>query len=1155
MNTSGVPVASGSGPAPNSNEGNRKPVYDLSDMDLDEILGFRLPIPDEPPHIHIDEVPSRPESPIMDTESDAPFTTVRDQFGLHRVYPFGAPTYIPPSDRRSTVQPTSTLKAGAQIDFTDCPVNQSVRLFLNWFWKPGSRSKSQADANSLVTDVLLHPHFKIEELSKFRGVGRETELLDEFLSDPNLALPAAEGWNQTSVHLPVPSTRSKARTEAEAPKYEVKGVYYRPLMRVIRSALSEEAAKEFHLFPYREYWTPSSAPESQPVATQRSIDELYTADSFLREYGTIRRKVREMGDQREVVVLGLMFWSDATHLAQFGTASLWPIYTYIGNLSKYTRSKPSSKSAYHTAYIPKISDRIFHWFRETFGVNLSPAHQAFLKKELVHAVWALLMDPEFMYAYVHGFEWEFWDKVIRLVFPRIFTHSSDYPERLIIACLRYFARCPCPRCLMEKEDIYRLGTTWDRNFRRDNVRVDSKDVQTRIKAARSLVFSGSALGNEEVENEIRDTSLTLTRSTHSIKLGEHGFNVYNMLVPDPLHDFDVGVFKSVFSQLVRILNARGRKYPTMMNERFREIPPCKTIRRFANNVSEMKRLAGRDFEDILQCAIPALENLFEEEHNTLIRKLLFELATWQALAKLRRHTESTLSELDTSTTRLGTLLRKFVRDTEAYETRDLPSEVASKSRAKAARVRRQMEAGEGVAAEEADGEGPMRRSLSLLTAKLHSLGHYVEVIKKFGSSDGWTTRIGETEHKHSKGWYSRAQKGDGRFVGGIAAQEQRERVFQHLDTGTGTGAEKSQDTLEPMGPDEQVKMSHDKEEPRLLSRWLAQHKNDPAFEGFYEKLITHVYHRLHGSDYTDDEHELTAGERQMVIIEKDMIYAHKTVRIAYTRYDTRREIDTINPSSQADIMMLSHDDRATIHPYWYARVVSIFHVCAYLENPQDPAPPVAKDIEILWIRWFGFDYGHRWGWKVKNLPRVGFIDASVDRSSAFGFISPYDVIRAVHLSPCFESEQGVNGLGPSVVRRPEDHHLDWNYLYVNLFSDCDMFMRFRGGGIGHEYVRQATNVFLKDRDVLDKRRVAAAQEDSEEDAEEDTESDEDEPELGETVEDIESFMARILDDWDEYMEQEFLEMFGDELKGREDDQEGRVHWQEDGEYQDDDDDL
>ena len=62
-----------------------------------------------------------------------------------------------------------------------------------------------------------------------------------------------------------------------------------------------------------------------------------------------------MGDKpRTPVILALMIWSDSTHLASFGTASLWPIYLYFGNLSKYTRAKPSSFAAHHLAYIPKV---------------------------------------------------------------------------------------------------------------------------------------------------------------------------------------------------------------------------------------------------------------------------------------------------------------------------------------------------------------------------------------------------------------------------------------------------------------------------------------------------------------------------------------------------------------------------------------------------------------------------------------------------------------------------------------------------------------------------------------------------------------------------------------------------------------------------------
>jgi hypothetical protein len=59
--------------------------------------------------------------------------------------------------------------------------------------------------------------------------------------------------------------------------------------------------------------------------------------------------------------------------------------------------------------------------------------------------------------------------------------------------------------------------------------------------------------------------------------------------------------------------------------------------------------------------------------------LLFELATWHALAKLWLHTETTLRALDMSTKRLGDALRTFKKVTcVAYITKELPSEEAAR---------------------------------------------------------------------------------------------------------------------------------------------------------------------------------------------------------------------------------------------------------------------------------------------------------------------------------------------------------------------------------------------------------------------------------------------------------------------------------------------
>jgi hypothetical protein len=57
----------------------------------------------------------------------------------------------------------------------------------------------------------------------------------------------------------------------------------------------------------------------------------------------------------EVAIGAIMLWSDLTHLTNFGSAALWPIYLFFGNLSKYARGMPSTLAAHHLAYIPSVS--------------------------------------------------------------------------------------------------------------------------------------------------------------------------------------------------------------------------------------------------------------------------------------------------------------------------------------------------------------------------------------------------------------------------------------------------------------------------------------------------------------------------------------------------------------------------------------------------------------------------------------------------------------------------------------------------------------------------------------------------------------------------------------------------------------------------------
>jgi hypothetical protein len=60
---------------------------------------------------------------------------------------------------------------------------------------------------------------------------------------------------------------------------------------------------------------------------------------MLEEDTKIQAHIHESGNDcdAEVAILAVLLWSDSTHLTNFGTASLWPVYLFLGNISKYTR--------------------------------------------------------------------------------------------------------------------------------------------------------------------------------------------------------------------------------------------------------------------------------------------------------------------------------------------------------------------------------------------------------------------------------------------------------------------------------------------------------------------------------------------------------------------------------------------------------------------------------------------------------------------------------------------------------------------------------------------------------------------------------------------------------------------------------------------------
>ncbi|KAI0691329.1 hypothetical protein BC835DRAFT_1279354 [Cytidiella melzeri] len=236
------------------------------------------------------------------------------------------------------------------------------------------------------------------------------------------------------------------------------------------------------------------------------------------------------------------------------------------------------------------------------------------------------------------------------------------------------------------------------------------------------------------------------KNAFSEKLRKFGNNFYDLFVPDLLHEFELGVWKATFSHTLRILFAAGGDRIQQLNERFRQVPTFgrDTIRRFTKNTADMKKLAARDFEDILQCCIPVFEGLLDEPFNAILLDLLWTLAVWHALAKLRMQTSSTLAHLDNATTALGKRLRLFKdKVCDHFATRELPRESAARGRrtaALAAKGQMGIDTSSDIADVATILSGQHLKTFNLSTYKLHALGDYVSSIKQFGPSDNTSTQ-------------------------------------------------------------------------------------------------------------------------------------------------------------------------------------------------------------------------------------------------------------------------------------------------------------------------------------------------------------------------------------------------------------------------------
>lgn len=278
------------------------------------------------------------------------FRTLANAFGIWREYnsvPISIPDLDLPSQTRSSPHQLPENERASMIAEIISPwPNLSAFKIAHLV----STLKSvTTNLSSIFRNVLLDPTIIREDIEHISFEAYQKKTAES-------STPWEEGrhgWRKTNISIAIPSGTKEQNNRAPTNiTYETEGYWYRPLIPHLRTVLTSPDAKRFHYEPYCHWWSKPNSPDPP----MRVIDELYTSDTWLTEHEKIQKihLPPEEPDTYPRAVVPLMFWSDSTHLADFGQAKLWPIYMAVGNQSKYERSKPGNRAMHHLAYIPSV---------------------------------------------------------------------------------------------------------------------------------------------------------------------------------------------------------------------------------------------------------------------------------------------------------------------------------------------------------------------------------------------------------------------------------------------------------------------------------------------------------------------------------------------------------------------------------------------------------------------------------------------------------------------------------------------------------------------------------------------------------------------------------------------------------------------------------
>jgi Plavaka transposase len=363
-------------------------------------------------------------------------------------------------------------------------------------------------------------------------------------------------------------------------------------------------------------WMPTERYNASSICRQASGGGVPRYVPFVNSLGlfhinqVFQRELEAQTGKNNCTIVPVLISSDKTQLTVFRGKTAYPVYMTIGNLPKHIRRKPSRQGQVLLAYLP--TSKLGH-------ISNKSARRRTLAN-LFHVCMKYILKP-LETAGVEGVHLTSGDGIVRCCYPIYATFVGDYPEQLLVTCIK---TGECPTCPAPRDDLGNPDS------------VGPPRELDRILEAFDAISQGL-------------TVFARSCKEVGVKPIQHPFwedlpfvNIYQSIAPDVLHQLYQGVIKHLIAWLRTICG------DAEIDARCRRLPPNHNIRIFANGISHLTRVTGTEHDQISRFLLGLIIDIRLPNNMASARlvRAVRGLMDFLYLAKYPVHTAETLDILD-----------------------------------------------------------------------------------------------------------------------------------------------------------------------------------------------------------------------------------------------------------------------------------------------------------------------------------------------------------------------------------------------------------------------------------------------------------------------------------------------------------------------------